>query len=119
MIACSEKINFVIDIFAGSDGLIFVKSMPNERQQHNVSVDSSLFDVKSDVSTETLPKCVKRAVAQLTENTDKGHDGEEEHEEEEEEGEEEEEEEKEESESGILDLGAWGQEDKTPNLLIY
>ena len=60
-----RKINF-----AGSDGLIFVKSMPNERQQHNASVDSSLFDVKSDVSTETLPTCVKQAGSQLTENTD-------------------------------------------------
>ncbi len=52
-----RKINFVTDIFTGGDGLNFVKAMSNERKQCNVYDVSILCDVKSDCSTEHLPKC--------------------------------------------------------------
>ena len=65
-----RKVNFDINILTGSDGQNLEKCMSNERKQHSLSFETALFDRKSDVSNERLPKCVQQAGAQLTENTD-------------------------------------------------
>ena len=65
-----RKINFEMTIFLGSDGQNLDVCISSDSNECNVSVESSMFYVNIDFSTETLPKCVNQSGHQLTATID-------------------------------------------------
>ena len=57
-------------IVLGGDGQNLDDCMSNHCNECNIPVESSMFHVNIDFSTETLPKCVSQAGHQLTATID-------------------------------------------------